>query len=178
MLRLAGFLFLAAALAAPSHAAPGQRLIPDYGAYRDIPDAHEKPDPALRYKIVFEVTAAARDATKPHHGLEKVARMVNLLSVHGVDVQPGDMVVAIHGPASRTTLTNAAYAKRHEGAGNPNVELIRQLTAAGVSIRICGQAMMAMGYAKEELNPDVKVDVSAITTVATMQMRGYAVMQD
>ena len=178
MLRLLGTMLLACVLAAPSHATPGQRLVPDYGGFRDIADPFDKPDPALRYKIVFEVTAPARDAAKPHHGLDKVARMVNLLSVHGVDVQHGDMVVAIHGQASRTTLTDAAYAKRYEGATNPNVALIRQLTAAGVSIRICGQAMLAMGYAKEDLSPDVKVDVSAITTVATMQMRGYAVMQD
>lgn len=169
---------LAVAMAAPALAAPGQRLIADFGAYRDIPDAFEKPDPAIRYKIVFEVTSPARDAAKPHHGLEKVARMVNLLSVHGVDVRPGDMVVAIHGQASRATLTDAAHRKRHDGAANPNVEIIRQLTAAGVSIRLCGQVMQALGYVREEMNPDVKFDVSAITTVATMQMRGYAVMQD
>lgn len=177
-MRAACLLGLALAMTAPALAAPGQRLVPDFGAYREIPDAFDKPDPALRYRIVFEVTAAARDAAKPHHGLEKVARMVNLLSVHGVEVQPGDMVVAIHGQASRALLTDAAHRRRHDGAANPNVEIIRQLTAAGVSIRLCGQVMQALGYARDELHPDVKVDVSAITTVATLQMRGYAVMQD
>ena len=177
-MRMVSLFCAALAMAGPALAVPGQRLVPDFGAYRDIPDAFDTPDPALRYKIIFEMTAPARDAAKPHHGLEKVARMVNLLSIHGVDIQPGDMVVAIHGQASRATLTGAAHVKRHDGAANPNVEIIRQLTAAGVSIRLCGQVMQALGYGKDELNPDVKVDVSAITTVATMQMRGYAVMKD
>jgi hypothetical protein len=38
--------------------------------------------------------------------------------------------------------------------------------------------MMSGGFAREELNPDVKVDIAAITTMATLQLRGYAVIQD
>jgi hypothetical protein len=38
--------------------------------------------------------------------------------------------------------------------------------------------MMAQGYTPDELNPVVKVDVAAITTMATLQLQGYAVIQD
>jgi hypothetical protein len=38
--------------------------------------------------------------------------------------------------------------------------------------------MLAAGFARDELNPDVKVDVAAITTMATLQLRGYAIIQD
>jgi len=38
--------------------------------------------------------------------------------------------------------------------------------------------MVANGFEKEELNSDIKVDVSAITTIGTLQMRGYALIQD
>lgn len=168
----------AALLAMPALAQPGARLVPDFGRYNEVPDPFEKPDPTLRYKVVFDVSQAARTPGEVHQGLERVARMVNLLHRHGVKMQPGDIVVTMHGPAAKTTLTAPAFAKRFKGEANPNAELIKQLTAAGVSIRLCGQSMVAAGFAREELNPDVKVDIAAITTMATYQLRGYAVIQD
>ena len=38
--------------------------------------------------------------------------------------------------------------------------------------------MMGAGFAREEINPDIKVDVAAITTIATLQLRGYAIITD
>jgi intracellular sulfur oxidation DsrE/DsrF family protein len=165
-------------LAMPALAQPAPKLVPDFGRYNEIPDPFEKPDPALRYKVVFDVSQAARTPGDVHQGLERVARMVNLLHRHGVRMQPGDIVVTLHGQAAKTALTAPAFAKRFKGEANPNAELIRQLTAAGASIRLCGQSMVAAGFAREELNPDVKVDIAAITTMATYQLRGYAVIQD
>jgi intracellular sulfur oxidation DsrE/DsrF family protein len=154
------------------------RLVPDFGAYNEVPDPFEKPDPTLRYKVVFDVSQAARTPGSVHQGLERVARMVNLLNHHGVKVLPGDIVVTMHGPAAKTSLTAAAFAKRFSGEANPNAELIKQLTAAGVSVRLCGQSMVAAGFARDEINPDVKIDIAAITTMATYQLRGYAIIQD
>lgn len=162
----------------PTLAQTQPRLVPDFGAYKDIADPFQKPDPKLRYKVVFDVSQAARIPGAVHQGLERVARMVNLLGHHGVKMQPGDIVVTIHGQAAKTALTAAAFAKRFNGETNPDAELIKQLTAAGVSVRLCGQSMMSAGFARIELNPDVKVDVAAITTIATLQLRGYAVIQD
>jgi intracellular sulfur oxidation DsrE/DsrF family protein len=166
------------AAAQPVMAAAPARLVPDFGAFTDIADPFEKPDPGMRYKVVFDVSQPARAPGTAHQGLERVARMVNLLGHHGVKLQPGDIVVTMHGQAAKTALTAAAFAKRYNGEANPNAELIKQLTVAGVSVRLCGQSMMALGFARDELNPDVKVDVAAITTMATMQLRGYAVIQD
>lgn len=169
----------ALALAAtPALAQIPPRLVPDYGRYQEVPDPYLKPDPAMRYKVVFDVSQPARTPGSIHQGLERVARMVNLLNRHGVKLQPADIVVTIHGAAVPTTLTPQAFAARFKGAANPDAELIRQLTAAGVSFRLCGQSMVSGGYTKAELNPDVKVDVAAITTMATLQLQGYAVIQD
>ncbi len=162
----------------PTQAQTQARLVPDYGKYTEITDPFEKPDPALRYRVVFEVSQAARVPGEVHQSLERVARMVNLLGRHGVKLQPGDIVVTMHGGGAQTALTPAAFAKRFNGAANPDAELIRQLTAAGVSVRLCGQSMNSRGYTRDELNPDVKVDVAAITTMATLQLRGYAMIQD
>jgi intracellular sulfur oxidation DsrE/DsrF family protein len=169
---------IAAALAMPALATAPARLVPDFGAYADVADAFQKPDPALRYKVVFSVSQVAKTPGAVHPGLERVARMVNLLGRYGVKMQPGDIVVTMHGPAAKTALTAAAFAKRYNGDANPNVELIRQLTAAGVSVRLCGQSMMGAGFARDEINPDVKVDVAAVTTMATLQLQGYAIITD
>jgi intracellular sulfur oxidation DsrE/DsrF family protein len=170
-------LLIAALLPLPALAQPA-RLIPDYGAFSVVPDPSLKPDPALRYKVVFDVSQAARTPGSVHQGLERVARMVNLLNNYGVKLQPGDIVITLHGQAAKTTLTPAAFARRNSGAANPDAEILKQLAAAGISIRLCGQSMMAAGFAPEDLNPVVKVDVAAITTMATLQLQGYAVIQD
>jgi intracellular sulfur oxidation DsrE/DsrF family protein len=175
---LKGAAILTALLGSPALAQGQPRLVPGFGTYFDIPEPFEKLDPKLRYRVVFDVAQAARKPGDVHQGLERVARMVNLLGRHGVKPQPGDIVVTLHGPAARTALTAAAFAKRFEGEANPNAELIRQLTLAGVSVRLCGQSMVANGFARDELNPDVKVDISAITTLATLQLQGYAIIQD
>lgn len=174
---LPAVLFAASLLPLPALAEPA-RLIPDYGAFSTVPDPFLKPDPALRYKVVFDVSQAARTPGSVHQGLERVARMVNLLGAYGAKLRPGDIVITLHGQAAKTTLTPAAYAKRNNGAANPDAGILEQLAAAGVSIRLCGQSMMALGYTRDELNPVVKVDVAAITTMATLQLQGYAIIQD
>lgn len=168
----------AAMIAMPTLAQTVPPLVPDFGAYNEVPDPFEKPDPTLRYKVVFDVSQPARTPGAAHQGLERVARMVNLLNRHGVKLLPGDIVVTMHGPAAKTSLTAAAFAKRFNGEANPNAELIKQLTAARVSVRLCGQSMVAAGFARDEINPDVKIDIAAITTMATYQLRGYAIIQD
>lgn len=169
---------LVALLASPTLAQTQPRLVPGFGTYFDIPEPFEKLDPQLRYKVVFDVAQPARKPDEVHQGLERVARMVNLLGRHGGTVHPGDIVVTLHGPAAKTALTAAAFAERFDGETNPNVELIRQLTLAGVSVRLCGQSMAANGFAHDEVNPDVQIDISAITTLASLQLQGYAVIQD
>lgn len=171
-------LLLAALFAGPAIAQEQPRLVPGFGTYFEVPDPYQKLDPKLRYKVVFDVAQPARKAGEVHQGLERVARMVNLLGRHGVTPQKGDIVVTLHGGAAKTALTEAAHAKRYEGEANPNAELIRQLTKAGVSVRICGQSMVVNGFTRAELNPDVQVDIAAITTMATLQLQGYAVIQD
>ena len=100
------------------------------------------------------------------------------VGAYGVRIQPGDIVITLHGQAANSVLTPAAFARRYNGAANPDAELLKQLDAAGVSVRLCGQSMIGQGFSRDELNPVVKVDVAAITTMATLQLQGYAIIQD
>ena len=116
----------AALLAVPALAQTAPRLVPDFGAHNEVPDPFEKPDPSLRYKAAFDVSQAARTPGVVHQGLECVARMVNSLGHHGAKLQPGDIVVTMHGPAAKPAMMAAAFAKRFNGEANPNAELINR----------------------------------------------------
>ncbi len=174
-------LIIAAALAAapalaltPPLPAP---VIPGYGMFGEIPDAFEIPDPKLEYKLLFDVSAAPADPATAHQGLRRVALLLNILGRYGVRPAAGNIAVIVHGKPDTLVLTQEAHMKRH-GKPNPNFELIKMLSEAGVSIRLCGQSGLARGYATEEINPLVKVDPAAIITIATLQSKGYGLVQD
>lgn len=164
-------------IATPVMAQEG-RVIEGFGRFSVIEDAELKPDPTLRYRVVFDVMAAARAADAPHQGFERVARMANLLGTGGVTLQPGDLVVTVHGPAARALLTDAEHAKRYEDAANPSAGLVAALMKAGIEVRLCGQTAKAMGATRADLLPGVHIDTSAITTMATLQLKGWALIQD
>lgn len=153
-------------------------MIEGFGRSFAVEEAELKPDPSLRYRVVFDVMGAARDAKEPHQGFERVARMANLLSTNGVKVMPGDLVITVHGPAVRALLTDAAHAKRNDGAANVSAGLVKALIAAGIEVRLCGQSARALGVTREDLLPGVHIDTAAITTMATLQLKGYAIIQD
>lgn len=117
------------ALVVPSAPAAAQ-VVNGYGTVRPMKDAQEPPSPKLRYRVVFDISKAAGQPNKVNPGLDRVARFVNLLAREGIRPDRGDVVAIIHGPATPSTLSAETHRKRN-GAPNPNIDLIRQLTAAG-----------------------------------------------
>lgn len=63
-------------------------------------------------------------------------------------------------------------------AANPNAALIAALQKAGVSVRVCDQAMAASKITPSEVTPGIAIDGSALTTLANLQLRGYALIPD
>ncbi len=164
-------LFAGPALAAEALPMP----ITGYGNITDIAGALEKPDPSLRYKLLFDISTPARDVAKPHQTLIRIARLLNAMAANGVRPQPGDIALVVHGAPDTFTLTDAAHVKRHK-MPNPNLDLVHQLAAAGVSVRICGQSYLGHGYARDELDPVVELDLMAMTTIANLMAKGYGVV--
>ena len=162
--------------ATTAHAEP--RPVPDYGAFAPVPEGKERPDPARDYKVIFEVSEGAHDATKPLMGLQRVARLVNLLGAEGVPAAHRHVVAVLDGEATEAIMTDKAFAARHSGASNPNVKLIDELRAAGVSVRVCGQAMAGHKITPDQVIPGVEIDLSALTTVANKQLEGYALIEE
>jgi intracellular sulfur oxidation DsrE/DsrF family protein len=165
----------------PIHAAPAGLLypvIPQFGGIVAVPDAAERPDPKLRYRVVFDITKPSASPDKINPSLEKVARFVNLLGEDKVRPAAGDIVAIVHGPATPVVLQSAPYAARTKIAENPNVALIRALQKAGVSVQVCGQAMIGSGILADQVTPGIVIDDSALTTLANLQLRGYALIPD
>jgi intracellular sulfur oxidation DsrE/DsrF family protein len=164
------------ALVAGATLAKAEPLIADYGKSVAVANAGELPDPALDYKVVMSVTERWPE-DEPAFGLDTAASLLNLLAQSGVPANHRHIVLVLHGDATLSVL-NEAGLRAHGMDSNPSAPLIAKLAKAGVSIRVCGQAMAAAGVTRSEVLPEVQVDLSAITTLATLQMRGYALLPD
>lgn len=159
---------------AETHAMPS--LIPDYGKSAPVENAGERPDPALDYKVAMSVTRAGEDGAPPP-ALDKAARLANLLARSGVPAGHRHIVVVLQGPATAAVLNEAGLKARGQRE-NSSARLIDELTKAGVSVRVCGQALAGAKIARAEVLPQVQVDLSALTTLSTLQLRGYALLPD
>jgi intracellular sulfur oxidation DsrE/DsrF family protein len=154
---------------------PGKApLVPGYEAARDLPGARELPDPKTDYKVVF---ADGQDAKNPgdiNPMLPTIATYVNTLGKYGVPAEHRHIVIMFHQrtPDIDIVMTNEAYKERYN-RDNPNIALIHALKQAGVDIRVCGQGLLGRKIDPKQVNPDVQVDLWAMTTLVNLQLKGY-----
>lgn len=161
--------------AVPAAAQMQDRAVPGHGAFTSLPTAGEQPEAGRVYEIIFDVSQGGADG-QPSRGLDRVARFVNMLAAGGVDLDHRRIVAVVHGAATPSVMTDEAWARGHEGAANPNATLVAQLIAAGVDVRICGQAMTAQNIAPGDLANGVKIDLAALMTIVHFQQRGYVLV--
>ncbi|MFD1034056.1 DsrE family protein [Sphingomonas hankookensis] len=135
-----------------------------------MPDAKERPDRSLHYRVLFSVAKAATLLDQVNPNLEKVARFVNLLGADGVRPAAGDVAVLIHGPATTLVMNDAAYGERTKISRNPNLPLVAALRTAGISVRVCSQALVGNEIDPAVVDNGIEIDVSALTTMATLQL--------
>jgi intracellular sulfur oxidation DsrE/DsrF family protein len=172
-------LIVALALACPTGALAQSAAtlpVPGYPAARDVPKAHELPDPTMDYKVVFTIGDGAKDMTaEVNPRLATLARYVNTLAKWGVPSEKRHLTVMFHqrNPDFDITMTNAAFKARH-GKDNPNIALIRDLKKAGVRFRACGQALESRKIDAAQINPDIQIDLWAMVSIVNLQMEGYA----
>jgi len=170
MVAIAAFSFM------PSHAEEGDALlVPDMPVATDIPNAHELPDPNMNYKVVFSVNRDPKSPDDVNPMFNAIATYTNTLGRHGVPPENRNIIAMIH---HRTdgfdiVMSNEAYKKRH-GRDNPNIEIIRKLKQAGVEIRLCGQGLIGREIDKKDVNPDIQIDLWAMTSIVNLVLDGYA----
>lgn len=146
-------------------------IIPQHGGVLPRPQAVEQPRAGV--KVVFDTTADAR-STDVNKGLDRVARLLNLYGA--ADLQAADVRIAIvlHGEATKTALSHAAYQEHFGVEQNPNLPLIQDLKRAGVEVFVCGQALNYKGFADGEVADGIPIAAAALTVVINKQTDGYA----
>jgi intracellular sulfur oxidation DsrE/DsrF family protein len=151
-------------------------VIKSFGGIFEIPYAVEKPDPSLTYNIVVEVERESEKGDTLNWALNNVARMINVHVMGGVPANKLNVVLAIHGGATYTTMNNEAYKAKYK-VDNPNLKLYQELQQAGVKIFVCGQSLVNRKVDRHKLVPEVQIATSMLTTVTTYQLKGYAYLR-
>jgi len=138
-------------------------------------NAAAQPDTSMDYKILFFIVNNDHPK-KVNFGLKHMARMINLLTAAGVKQDHMHIVGVMTGKATACTTADSLYQKVYS-VDNPNDTLLTELAHDGhAKLYVCSQALAGMGYDESYLNPNVKRALSAITTVASYQLKGYAVL--
>ncbi len=153
---------------------PAQTLaIPGYPVARDVPGAHDLPDPNTVYKVVFDIGQAASKPGDVNPGLIGIAKYINTLARYGVPVSHRKIAVIFHQKAVDIVENNEAFKARHGGIDNPNIALIRSLAKAGVQFHVCGQGVMNNKIDPGTIQPEIQLDLWALTTLVDLELQGY-----
>lgn len=154
-------------------AASAQLPIPGHAAAKDYPGAQLTPDANTEYKVVFDFAVTDENLDDPYPMLPLVARYVNTLANLGVTEENRKIAIVLHQGSGLIGLNNDEFKARNDGKDNPNIELIKQLHAAGVSFHLCGQGVLSRGIAEDDLLDEIQVDYWALTTLIELGRQGY-----
>ena len=171
----AGALVLALGSSGPMTADSAKALlVPGYEATKDLPGARELPDPKTDYKVVFADGQDAKNPGDVNPMLPVIATYVNTLGKYGVPADHRHIVIMFHQrtPDLDIVMSNEAYKERYN-RDNPNIAIIHALRQAGIDIRVCGQGLLARKIDAKQVNPDVQIDLWAMTTLVNLQLKGY-----
>ncbi|WP_456267797.1 DsrE family protein [Kushneria sp. AK178] len=147
--------------------------IENFGGIAERHDTVDVPDPDKHYRVIFDVVSGSDDPRTINPGLMRVARAVNIFADAGVPLENLDFIAIIHGNATRSVVNSALYEKWF-GFDNPNVALVSALTEAGVHVRVCGQVLDHWKIADDEVNEEIDITPSALSTLAIYGNEGYA----
>jgi len=167
-------LALLCGMSGPSSAQGGQALpIPGVDPARDVPNAKEVPDAKTEYKVLFDVANAPGKPTDVNPMLQATARYLNTLAKVGVPADHRKIAVIFHQGGTPAILKNDEFKKRNNGQDNPNIAIIQALKKAGVELHVCGQAVLASKIDPKDIQPEIQLDLWALTTIINMELRGY-----
>lgn len=166
-------LFLAGNLyAAETHTGP---VIEAYGPVYDVPPGSWNLKKDTHYKVSMDVSATEDFSSDLNRRIESAARFLNLHARNGIDPKNIEIAIVVHGSAAKDLLQDAAYEARFNES-NPNTAMLAVLHDAGVQIYLCGQTAAHRGFAAEEINPAVRLAVSAMTAHVRLQSEGYTLI--
>ena len=151
-------------------------VINDFGKTYIVESPDFKTNTTETLKVVFDVGRSFDNPSKPNPLIETAARFLNMHEKAGVSIENMEVALVIHGAAANDLLIAEAY-KEHNKLEtqdyNPNGKLITALAEKGVTIILCGQTAAHRNITKENLHPDVKLALSAMTALVQLQNDGF-----
>lgn len=151
-------------------------IVKGFGGIYEIPDATERPDGSLEYKILVDLTSPSEDNKQISRFVDNIARMMNLHGLAGVSKDRLKVKVIVHGGGIFALLNDENYKKRFE-VDNPNLKVLEAVEQAGAEIIVCGQSLIARNLKTSDLWPGVTVAHSALTTITTYVPKGYILLK-
>lgn len=147
-------------------------VIKDYGATYEVINPEIETEINTEMKVIFDVDKSSDDKSEVNKYIEVAARFLNMHVNAGMKPEQLKAAMTIHAGAAQDVLTNEAY-KEKFGIDNPNLKLINALSEAGVDVIVCGQSAAKNNMSREDINPNVKIALSATTALIQFQNKGY-----
>lgn len=147
-------------------------VINDYGPVFTIDDADLLLETDKKYKVIFDVYTDDKKVTNMNPLITTVARFMNMHGQNGVAAENMELVIVLHGVATKNALSDQAFSKAYKKK-NPNSGLMAALKDKNVKIYVCGQSLLSKGYRAEDVSENVEVSLSALTALVKYQSEGY-----
>ena len=148
----------------------------DIGPVFSIDKLDYIPESSQQLKAIFDVDREQADPGDSNPIISSLHRFYNMHARYGVPAENIRLAFVLHGHSTKDALSNSKYKETYQ-VDNPNIKLIKTLSDMGVDMFICGQSMSYHGYTKEDLLPEIKVALSAMTVLTTFQMDGYGMIK-
>jgi intracellular sulfur oxidation DsrE/DsrF family protein len=151
-------------------------IIKDFGEFAIVENPDIKTDTTAAFKVIFDVSKSSEDKSIINKYIVTAARFLNMHANEGMKKEQLKAAMTIHASAWQDVLNNTIYKEKY-GVDNPNLKLINQLNEAGVDIILCGQTADYRGLTKDNVIPNVKFALSAMTALLQYQNNGYIYMR-
>lgn len=150
-------------------------IINNYGASFAIKKADLTLEKGKEYKVIFDIYTDRSKEGKENPLLNTVARFLNMHAQQGIKAKNMNVVVILHGAATKSALSDKAYEKIYD-AKNPNADIIEALRKEDIEIFVCGQSFLASKYNLNDVSEHIKVSLSALTALVEYQSNGYQII--
>ncbi|MFN0729469.1 DsrE family protein [Polaribacter gochangensis] len=148
------------------------KIIKNFGETFKVDNPDIKTDTSAELKVIFDVSATSSSNNVINKNIVTAARFLNMHANAGMKPNQLKVAITIHGSAWKDVLSDEAYKKKF-GVVNPNTQLIKELSNAGVDVIICGQTANFREMDRTIVNPEVKFALSAMTALLQYQNNGY-----